>query len=75
MNEAWLAVGGAIIAASGGWIAHRFGRLARVEAQLARVESTNRRMWLYLRATIDHAYRNGIEPLPIPDDIFGDDEP
>ena len=72
--DAWLAISVAIIAASGGWVAHRFGRLARVEAQLSRVESDNRRMWLYLRAQIDHAYRNGIQPLPIPDDFFGEEE-
>lgn len=72
--DAWLALLVAIVAASGGWMAHKFGRLARVESRLARVESINRRMWLHLRAQVDHAYRNGYQPLPIPEDLFREDD-
>lgn len=73
--DAWVPLVVAFVAASGGWVAHRFGRLARVETRLNRVEAVNRRMWLHLRAQVDHAYRSGYQPLPIPDDLFeGDDQ-
>lgn len=64
----------AVIAASGGWAAQKFGRLARLERRLERMEHTNRRMWLHLRAQVDHAYRAGVIPLPIPPDLFRDED-
>ena len=70
MGEA-IAIIVAVIAASGAWLASRFGRVASLEKRVATLENTNRRLWLHLRAQIDHSYRNHLEPLPIPDDLFG----
>lgn len=72
--DVWLAILLGVITASGGWMAHKFGRLARVETRLARMEAVNRRMWLHMRAQVDHAYRNGLQPLPIPEDLFGEED-
>lgn len=63
----------ATIAATVAWIVARHGRLARLETRVATAEAINRRMWVHLRQQIDHAYRHGVKPLPIPEDIFGDD--
>ncbi|UGS26585.1 hypothetical protein K8F61_18545 [Microbacterium resistens] len=64
----------AVLAASGAWLNARYGRMARVEARLAAVEALNNRLWAYVRRQHDHAYRSGIDPLPIPDDLFGENE-
>ncbi|MFJ2370885.1 hypothetical protein [Microbacterium sp. NPDC087665] len=72
--DAWLMLIIAVVAASGGWAANKFGRLARVESRLIHVETVNRRMWLHMRAQVDHAYRSGYMPLPIPADLFGEEE-
>lgn len=62
------------IAASGAWVASRWGRIATLEKRVTRSEMLNRRLWLHLRAQIDHSYRSGVIPLPIPDDLFGEEE-
>ncbi|WP_223693803.1 hypothetical protein [Leifsonia poae] len=74
MPEWLLALGVAIVAASGGVLASRYGRVAALEKRVARLDALNRKLWVYLRAQIDHSYRSGVQPLPLPDDLFGDDE-
>ena len=70
----WVLIAVAAITASVGLINARYGRMGRVEARLAAVESLNHRMWVYVRKQHDHAYRSGYQPLPIPDDLFGEPE-
>lgn len=60
----------ALVGASGVWLNLRHGRITRLEARLASLEAANRRMWLIIRKQHDHAYRNGYEPIPLPDNLF-----
>lgn len=66
----WALIVVAVVGASGAWLNARYGRLGRVEARVAKVEALNNRLWAYIRQQHDHAYRSGIQPLPIPADLF-----
>jgi hypothetical protein len=64
----------AVLAASGAWLNARFGRMARLEDRVTRSETVNNRLWAYMRAQHDHCYRHGGTPLPIPEDLYKENE-
>lgn len=70
----WALIIVAIITTGGVLVNARYGRMARIERRLALVEAMNHRLWFFIRQQHDHAYRNGIAPLPIPEELFENDK-
>lgn len=69
MLEIIFTLGATFVGAIAAYLTVRYGRVAKLEDRVNALEKRDRAAWLYIRATIDHQYKHGIEPLPLPEEL------